>query len=138
MRLISPPKHLFILFLTTSFSHRPSCLIGKTKPRLREMLKFSKIWSSSQTIRSVQIASGTVSLVPIVHPSASYITLEPDPRWASWNLCVLHYRFRSNLTMLSEASSCAFAAQAFIAAWERISAASSPLISISGHRTRWR
>jgi hypothetical protein len=65
------------------------------------MPKFLETLSSNMTTRSVQTANGTViSLIPTTHVFTSHVAPNPDPRWASWNLYVLHFRLYSDLTML--------------------------------------
>ena len=62
-----------------------------------------------------------------------------DPRWASWNTCVLvHSSFAWRLMFAPVVSFCVFVALVFTVAWALTSAKSSRSILTHGHLSRWR
>jgi hypothetical protein len=68
-------------------------------------------------------------------------TLTPtlDPRWASWNMCVLvHSSFAWRFMFAPVVYFCAFAALVFTVEWALTSAKSSRSILTHGHLSRWR
>jgi hypothetical protein len=62
-----------------------------------------------------------------------------DPRWASWNMCVLvHSSFAWRFIFTIVVSFCVFAALVFTVEWVLTSAKSSRSILTHGHLSRWR
>lgn len=63
-----------------------------------------------------------------------------DPRWASWNMCVLKYTylFYTTSCVAQVVFFCVFAAPVFTVEWAPILAKSSQLILTRGHPSRWR